>query len=358
MPRLPFYSRPHGASPRRLNYAPAAHRASQSSDSRYRRTCFEQLEERRALATITFAARSTDQSDGGGSLARFEAAVFPRVIQVHANLDLAPDESRRSTAASPSLRLTRQQDPLLELPSANGRPVVASIDRIQATGIEANVKLRKASPGEPDRRTPEDRPIIVGQANSSRLPSADIQPIGRSAAAAMPLPRRAEDTLRPAPANLVAKTTTSQQARVAVADAEHATASQHSQLAAPARTRVASNQRDSIDYSAFEAQSSAVTGDNADATELLFRSRERSQAPPPTVPAADGRDYLSGTQTLIFATAAVATALVLPGIVSEIRRHRKQALPQFARAGQPPTDDAEDSYEPGATTYTIRERAG
>jgi hypothetical protein len=50
--------------------------------------------------------------------------------------------------------------------------------------------------------------------------------------------------------------------------------------------------------------------------------------------------------------------LVLPGIVSEIRRRRTRTLPQIARAAQPPNHTAEEPCEPGATTYSFRERAG
>jgi hypothetical protein len=357
MPRLPFNCRPRGASPRRLAYAPAPDRASQSSDFRYRRAGFEQLEERRALAAVTFVAGSTVQSDGSGPLTQFEAAVFPRVIQLDANLDLTPDAAPGSTAALPVLRLTGQQDPILVLPSADGRPVATSIDRIQATsGVQTNVKLRQALPGEPVRRD-VDRPIIAGQANSIRLPPTDIKPSDRSAPA-MAAPRRIEDALQPAPANVDAKSTTSHYARAAVADTGNATARSQAELVAPVRNSTASTASRSLDYSTLEVQSSAVTSDEADASDLLFRSRARSQAPPPMAPAADGREYLSNTQTLIFAAAALATGLVLPGIVSEIRRRRKRTLPQFARAPQPPMHNAEESYEQGATTYTIRERAG
>jgi hypothetical protein len=358
MSRLSFHSRPQGASPKRTSYAPASHFVAQARDRRYRRACFELLEERRALATVSLGTGSTPQLVDRAPLAQFEAAAFPRVIQINANLSLATDESPVSSAAFSSLRPTRQQEPRLVLPSADGRPVSASIDRIQATaGIKTNVQLYHKNPAETGHRATVIPPTINPQASTSRAPATEVKPIGR-ALPATPLPGRSEITATPFPANVDAKRVPPPGARANVADTGNVAATNRSDPAPPKRTFSSSTDRPTVDYTPFESQSSSLTRDDAEATDLLFKRPRRVTASSRTVPSEDSRDYLSNTQTVIFAAAAAATALVLPGIVSEIRRRRKRTLPQFARDALRTTQTSERPMDQAASTYSIREKAG
>jgi hypothetical protein len=120
------------------------------------------------------------------------------------------------------------------------------------------------------------------------------------------------------------------------------------------KSTAAQTERPAIKYSASDLPSSPLTTDNSDATDLLLKTPRRSNDSNQTTPPADGREYVSNVQTIIFAAAAVATALVLPGIVSEIRRRRKRMLPQIPRADQRPDEAAKDN----AATLPIREKAG
>lgn len=358
MSRLMFHSRPQGASPKRTSYASASHLVAQARDLRYRRACFEQLEERRALATVSLGTGSTPQSVDHGPLAQFEAAAFPRVIQINANVSLATDESTGSSAALPSLRPTRQPEPRLVLPSADGRPVAASIDRIQATaGIETNVQLNQKTPTETGHRAAVVLPTIIGQTSASRVPATEVKPIGQSSPAT-PLPGRSEVSARALPANVDAKRIPPPGARANVADTGNMATTNRADPAPPKHTAGSSSERPPVDYTPFESQSPSLTRDDAEAADLLFKRPRRSTASSPTEPSADSRDYLSNTQTVIFAAAAVATALVLPGIVSEIRRRRKRTLPQFAREPQRAAQTPERPMDQAAATYPIREKAG
>jgi hypothetical protein len=360
MPRLLYHSRPHGTSRKPRISARAS---SQPRDMRYRRACFEQLEDRRALATVPLDGGSTAQAADSSPLAQFEAAAFPRMIQLNTALGLTPVGARAdATASAAALQLTRQQQPLLVVPSADGRPVAASIDRSQATtAIETNVRLRQESPVVPGNRTALDTPNVVRETGPTRWPPAAVKPIGRYLPPT-PSATRSEVTLRPLPGNGDAKHLVPQDARTAVAEAQSATSGKQAELAPPQRKFTPPAKTTSTNYSAVDSSPSSLKSDDLSATDLLYGSPRRSTAPARTAasePAtpAEGREYLSNVQTVIFAAAAVATALVLPGIVSEIRRRKKRVLPLIARA-QRSTQMADEQIDQDAATLPIREKAG
>jgi hypothetical protein len=111
-------------------------------------------------------------------------------------------------------------------------------------------------------------------------------------------------------------------------------------------------------YTTFESQSGTSRPEDSDAADLLYSSRRRLITSSQAEASDDAPEYLSNAQTVIFAAAAVATALVLPGIVSEIRRRRNRTLPQFARETPQPLQSPERLSEQAAAKYPIREKAG
>jgi hypothetical protein len=326
---------------------------------RYRRASFEQLEERRALATVTLGVGAVVPSGIGSAMTQFEAAAFPRVIQLDTDVRLTlPEASITPDGSSSILGLTRQQEPLLVLPSVDGRPVAASIDRIQATaGVETNVKLRQELPGEGGNRATYDTPSMVRQTGSVPAPPADVKPIGRFVSPSPAVTRR-EVTLQPSPGNADVKLPSPQDARAAVAVGDSAPVNSRSNFATPERKSIQSNEKPPVDDSAFAGRSLQLPADDFGATELLLKRPGRSSPVDTASPKADGREYLSGVQTMIFASAAIATALVLPGIISEIRRRRKHTLPLVARAPLRSTETADELSDDAATTLPIREKAG
>jgi hypothetical protein len=363
MPRLLYHSRPGNASPKRTN-APVSHLVSRPKK---RRACFEQLEERRALASVTLGPAAVVQTGDRSAQAQFEAAAFPRVMQLHADVSVAPNATSGSSATLPALRLSRPQEPLLVLPGADGRPVATSIDRIQATGgIETNVKLIP-EPGATSHRAAVGWSSIAGQLGPSRMSATEVKPIGPRESATR-LQGGALETLQPSPANVITKQAADPDARAAVASAGDANTKNQANLAPTPRKPTASTERPSVDYSAFGNQPRSWTSDEVDATDLLLGSPRRSQASsvsassetasPDKSQPVDGAAYLSNAQTVIFAAAAVATALVLPGIVSEIRRRRKRTLPHFAREPKPDAAIAEGLKNPASKPYRLREKAG
>jgi hypothetical protein len=235
--------------------------------------------------------------------------------------------------------------------------VAASIDRIQATaGVETNVKLRQESPGERGNHAAYDKPSMIRQTGSVPPPPADVKPIGRFARSTPPGTH--EVTVQPLPGNAHAKLPSAQNARANGASADSAPVNSRSNLATPPRTSIQSNEKPPVEYSAIASRSSPSPADDFGATELLLKRPGRSDPDNSTSPKADGREYLSGMQTMIFASAAIATALVLPGIISEIRRRRKQTLPLVARAPLRSTETADELNDDAATTLPIREKAG
>jgi hypothetical protein len=346
MSRLLYHSRPGNASPKRIAYAPVSHLVPRP---RKRRACFEQLEERRALASVTLGPSAVAQDDRSAP-AQFEAAAFPRVVQLSA-VSLAPEVAPGNSAALPALRLSRPQEPLLVLPGADGRPVAASIDRIQATaGIETNVKL-SPEPGETSHRAVVGRPIVTGQLSPGRMSATEVKPLGSRPPGAAP------EALRPSPAGVVTNAA-APDARAALASAGDANTRNRADLSPTPRKSTASTERSSVDYSAFGNPSPSLTRDDTAATDLLLGRHRRATASTDAAPPADSAAYLSNAQTVIFAAAAVATALVLPGIVSEIRRRRKRTLPQFAREPKPDVATSEGLKNQASKPYPLREKAG
>ena len=310
------------------------------------------------MATVTLGAGAFGQAGDPNPLPYFEAAAFPRVVQITTEVNITQGESAAASAMFSPLRQARQQVPQLVLPGADGRPVATSIDRIQATaGITTKVKLQSDLSSGARHRAELTRPMIADQASSSRAQSADANVIGQSTAAApAPLPREA--TLRQSSTDIVTKKVPPPGLQAAVSSSGAGTNDRRTDPAPSPRGSKSSIENPFAAYTTVESQPRISRHEDSDAADLLYSSRRRLITSSQAEASDDAPEYLSNAQTVIFAAAAVATALVLPGIVSEIRRRRNRTLPQFARETPPPLQSPERLSEQAAAKYPIREKAG